>query len=292
MAEGFIAELPRRGVVAVSGPDAEGFLDGIVTNDLAGISPGGAGYGGLLTPQGKILFDFIVFRDGERFLFDLARSTTADFVKRLSFYKLRAKVELDDLSEALRVGASWGSRTQPSVDGLVAPDPRLKSLGHRLVVAAGQPLAVDGFELVDERAYDAHRIAAGVPEGGLDFAFGEAFPHDVDMDQLSGVAFDKGCYVGQEVVSRMEHRGTARRRIVQVLAASPIPPVGAEIVAGDKPVGVIATSADHAGLAMVRLDRVKEAIDAGIPLLSRGLPVEIALPDWGGFRFPDTDASR
>lgn len=292
MAEGFIAELPRRGVVAVSGPDAEGFLDGIITNDLAGVAPGGAGYGGLLTPQGKILFDFIVFRDGERFLFDLARSTIADFVKRLTFYKLRAKVELDDLSEAHRVGASWGSRSPPSVDGLVAVDPRLKALGYRLIVAADQSLAVDGYALVDEPTYDAHRIAAGVPEGGLDFAFGEAFPHDVDMDQLSGVDFDKGCYIGQEVVSRMEHRGTARRRIVRVLAASPIPPVGAEIVAGEKPVGVIATSADHAGLAMVRLDRVKEAIDAGIPLLSRGLPVEIALPDWGGFRFPDTDASR
>ena len=174
----------------------------------------------------------------------------------------------------------------------MAVDPRLSSLGHRLIVAADQSLAVSGYSLVDESAYDAHRIAAGVPEGGLDFAYGESFPHDVDMDQLSGVAFDKGCFVGQEVVSRMEHRGTGRRRIVQVMAASPIPPVGAEIIAGEKPVGVIATSAGHAGLAMVRLDRVKEAVEAGTPLLSRGLPVEIALPDWARFRFPDGDASR
>lgn len=292
MAQGYIAELPRRGVVAVSGPDAEKFLDGVVTNDMAGIAAGGAGYGGLLTPQGKILFDFIVFRDGERFLLDLPRPAIADFVKRLGFYKLRTKVDIGDVSDTYRVAASWGSPRPPFVDGLIAPDPRLESLGFRMIVAVDQPLAVEGYAAADEHDYDAHRIAAGVPEGGLDFAYGEAFPHDADMDQLAGIAFDKGCYVGQEVVSRMEHRGSARRRIVRVLAASPIPPAGAEIVAGERPVGVIASSSDHAGLALVRLDRVKDAIDAGQPLLARGLPVEIALPDWARFRFPDSNPKR
>lgn len=292
MAQGYIAELPRRGVVAVSGPDAEKFLDGVVTNDVAGIAAGGASYGGLLTPQGKILFDFIVFRDGERFLLDLPRSAIADFVKRLGFYKLRTKVDIGDVSDTYRVAASWGSPRPPFVDGLIAPDPRLESLGFRMIVAVDQPLAAEGYAPADEHDYDAHRIAAGVPEGGLDFAYGEAFPHDADMDQLAGIAFDKGCYVGQEVVSRMEHRGSARRRIVRVLAASPIPPAGAEIVAGERPVGVIASSSDHAGLALVRLDRVKDAIDAGQPLLARGLPVEIALPDWARFRFPDSNPKR
>jgi folate-binding Fe-S cluster repair protein YgfZ len=112
------------------------------------------------------------------------------------------------------------------------------------------------------------------------------------MDQLAGVAFDKGCYIGQEVVSRTEHRGTARRRIVQVLSASPMPPTGAEIVADGKPVGSIASSSDHAGLALVRLDRVKDAIDAGVPLLVRGVPVEIAIPDWARFQFPGTKADK
>jgi hypothetical protein len=292
MGQGHIAELTRRGVVGVSGPDTEKFLDGIVTNDLAGIAVGHAGYGGLLTPQGKILFDFIVHRDGERLLFDLPRSAVADFVKRLGFYKLRAKVEIGDLTAAHRVAAAWGGAHPPIVDGLIAADPRLKSLGFRMIVPAEHPIAAKEYELAGERAYDAHRIALGIPEGAVDFAYGEAFPHDVDMDQLDGVAFDKGCYIGQEVVSRTEHRGTARRRIVQVFSASPMPPTGADIVANGKPVGSIASSSDHAGLALVRLDRVKEAIDAGAPLLVRGMPVEIAIPRWARFRFPEATAGR
>jgi tRNA-modifying protein YgfZ len=288
MAEGRIAPLPRRAVVAVAGPEAETFLDGIVTNDVAGIPAGAAGYGGLLTPQGKILFDFIVFRDGDRFLFDLPASAVADFVKRLGFYKLRATVEIGDLSAAHRVAVAWGSGRPPTLDGLVAPDPRLRSLGFRLIVAAGGGLTASGYAQATADDYDAHRIFLGIPEGGIDFDYGEAFPHDADMDQLGGVAFDKGCYIGQEVVSRMEHRGTARRRIVHVLAASPIPPSGAEIKAGERPVGAIASSSDHAGLALVRLDRVRDAMDAGIPLLARGLPVEIAIPEWARFRLPET----
>ncbi len=290
MGQGKIAELARRGVVAVAGPEAETFLNGLVTNDLAAIPAQGAGYGGLLTPQGKILFDFIVYRDRDQFLFDLPAEAVADFVKRLRFYKLRALVDIEDVSATYKVVAAWGVDAPPAVDGLIATDPRLKELGFRLVVAARRPVAADGFAVVDEAAYDAHRIDLGVPEGGIDFAYGEIFPHDADMDQLVGVAFDKGCFIGQEVVSRMEHRGTARRRIVQILAASPIPPAGAEIVAGDKPVGTIASSTDHAGLALVRLDRVKDAIDAGVPLLARGMPVDIEIPDWAEFRLPETEA--
>jgi tRNA-modifying protein YgfZ len=289
MSEGHIAELLRRAVVAVGGPDAEHFLDGLVTNEIAAIPVGGAGYGGLLTPQGKILFDFVVFRDGERFLFDLPKSAVADFAKRLGFYRLRAHVEIIDLSASHRVAAAWGNRLPPRVKGIIAADPRLRALGYRMIVPAEGTIAADGYARSNEVAYDEHRIALGVPEGVLDFPYGDTFPHDADMDQIHGVAFDKGCYVGQEVVSRMEHRGTARRRIVHVRAASPIPPAGAEIRAGDKPVGTIASSIDHAGLALVRLDRVKEAVDADVPLLARGMPVEIEIPDWARFTWPGSN---
>jgi tRNA-modifying protein YgfZ len=289
MDQGQIAELKRRSVVAVAGAEAEKFLDGLVTTDLGDIPPNGAGYGGLLTPQGKILFDFIVFREGDRFLFDVPSIVVADFVKRLEFYRLRAKVEIKNVSDDYRVAAVWGLDTPPAINGLVVVDPRLKALGFRLLVPANHPTAVNDLVTAGEAAYDAHRIRLGIPEGGIDFAFGEVFPHDVDMDQLAGVAFDKGCYVGQEVVSRMEHRGTARRRIVQVLAASPIPPPGAEIVAGEKPVGTLASSTDHTGLALVRLDRVKQALDAGVPLLSRGMPIDIEIPSWAQFRLPETE---
>jgi hypothetical protein len=286
MSEGHIAALSRRAVVAVGGPDAERFLDGLVTNEMAAIREGKAGYGGLLTPQGKILFDFIAFRDGARFLFDLPKSTVADFLKRLGFYRLRAHVEIIDLSTSHRVAAAWGSDQPPRIKGIVAADPRLSALGFRMVVPGEESIVATGYAEADEAGYDEHRIDLGVPEGLMDFAYGDTFPHDADMDQLHGVAFDKGCYVGQEVVSRMEHRGTARRRIVHVRAASPIPPAGAEITADNKPVGTIASSADHAGLALVRLDRVGDAVHAGVPLLARGMPVEIEIPDWADFQWP------
>jgi folate-binding protein YgfZ len=286
MNQGRIATLPRRGVVSVGGEDAESFLAGLVTNDVTAIPDGGAGYGGLLSPQGKILFDFIVFRMSGEFLFDLPKDAAADFVKRLGFYKLRAKVAIAALPDR-QLAAAWGANTPPRIEGVVAPDPRLAGLGYRLILPANVPVEAAGYEPVDEAAYDAQRIELGIPEGVIDFAYGDAFPHEADMDQLGGVAFDKGCYIGQEVVSRMEHRGTARRRLIQVRSASPIPPAGAEIVAGEKPVGTIASSSpDHAGLAVVRLDRAKEALDAGVPLMVRGMPVDLDIPAWAKFGWP------
>ncbi len=289
MIQGRITALPRRGVAVVKGEDAESFLAGLVTNDVTTIAEGAAGYGGLLSPQGKILFDFIVFHAGGAFLFDLPKEAVADFITRLGFYKLRAKVELAALPHH-HVAAAWGQSKAPALAGMVAADPRLPGLGYRMILPEASTIEAAGYESVDEAAYDAHRIGLGIPEGSIDFTFGDAFPHEADMDQLDGVAFDKGCYIGQEVVSRMEHRGTARRRLIQVRAASPIPPAGAEIVAGDKPVGTIASSsADHTGLAVVRLDRAKEALDAGVPLLVRGMPVDLDIPVWAKFGWPSRD---
>ena len=289
MAQSHIAELPRRAIVAVGGPEAETFLNGLVTCDLTTLTDQGAAYGGLLTPQGKILFDFIVFRDGDRFLFDLPKAAAAEFTRRLGFYKLRANVEIADLSETYRVAAAWGQDHPPPVDGILAVDPRLKALGFRMIVARDVSIAVEGQIAASEADYDAFRIALGIPEGTIDFIYGDAFPHDVDMDQLGGVDFAKGCFIGQEVVSRMEHRGTARRRLIHVRAASPIPPSGAEITAGDKPIGTIMSSAKGVGIALIRLDRAKEAADSNIPLLSRGMPVEIEIPGWARFRWPGSD---
>ena len=283
---GFVA-FERRGVVAVGGVDARKFLNDLITAEIGRTSDGSALYGGLLTPQGKILFDFIVFPDGERFLFDLPRGLVAEFVKRLTFYRLRAKVEIADLSAEQSVMASWGGE-RPAVDGWIAADPRLAALGYRCIVAKGTPTPT-GRVAVSEADYDAHRIGLGVPEGGIDFAFGDAFPHDADMDQLGGVDFDKGCYVGQEVVSRMQHRGTARRRIV--MAAGNGLTQGAEIKAGDRPLGSLASAAGGQGLALIRLDRAKEAIDAGEAILAGDVPVTLALPPWARFGWPSAGAA-
>jgi folate-binding protein YgfZ len=136
---------------------------------------------------------------------------------------------------------------------------------------------------LDAPAYHAHRVALGVPEGGVDFTFGDTFPHDADMDQLGGVDFAKGCYIGQEVVSRMEHRGTARRRIVAATSSGPLPPPGAAITANGKPIGQLASVAGRRGLAQIRIDRAKAAIDAGVAILAADVPLTLTLPVWARF---------
>ncbi len=279
-----IAELSERGVVAAGGPDARKFLNDLITAEI-GRADGGAVYGGLLTPQGKILFDFIVFADGDRFLFDLPRNLAADFIRRLGFYRLRAKVEIADLSGELSVLAAWGGAVAPPVDGLVAADPRLPALGFRAIVWRGGATAA-GHDPAGDADYHAHRIALGIPEGGKDFAFGEAYPHDADMDQLGGVDFDKGCYIGQEIVSRMEHRGTARRRFI--IAEGKALTAGAEILAGDRAIGTLGSTSGDIGLALVRLDRAREAMDKGVPITAAGVPVALTLPPWARFGWPST----
>ena len=286
MSDGHIAVLARRGVVAVDGPDAETFLNDLVTADISRAGPGQAVFAGLLTPQGKILFDFIVLRDGDRFLFDLPRNLAADFVKRIGFYKLRAKVTVADISADTQVLAVWGPQGVPHIDGIAAPDPRLASLGWRVIAPAGQPPVLSGFALAGEAEYDAQRISLGIPEGGIDFAFGEAFPHDTDMDQLAGVDFTKGCYIGQEVVSRMEHRGTARRRFVVAQATGALPAAGTEITAGGKPLGTLGAPSGDMALALVRLDRAKQAIDAGTPIEAGEATLTLSLPGWARFGWP------
>jgi folate-binding protein YgfZ len=289
MRTGQIAVLTSRGVVGVGGPDAGRFLDSVFTSDASKAGAGRAVYGGLLSPQGKILFDFIVFAEPGGFLIDIRRDLLADFVSRLGFYRLRARVEIAELSAARAVVAAWGGEAPPDLDGPVAPDPRLPSLGYRAVVSSGtaNPL---GYAGATEADYHAHRIGLAVPEGGVDFAFGEAYPHDADMDQLGGVDFGKGCYIGQEVVSRMEHRGSARRRIVAVRGGQ-LPPAGTVIAAGERPVGSMGSSADGRGLALVRLDRAREAAEAGVPLMAAGAPVELSIPAWAGFGWPAAERS-
>jgi folate-binding protein YgfZ len=287
MADGSITELKRRGVVAVGGPDAETFLNDLITAEIGRAAPGQALYAGLLTPQGKVMFDFIIIRDGERFMFDVAREAAPALAKRLLFYRLRAKVTVEDLSDHYRVAALWSPHGVFHIDGIAAPDPRLASLGWRMILPVEQPLERKGFAPATEPDYDAHRIALGIPEGGIDFAFGDAFPHDIDMDQLGGVDFDKGCYVGQEVVSRMQHRRTARRRFVVARVTGGAPAIGTEVLAGGKALGRLGSAADGFALAELRLDRTKEAMDSGAAIEAGGARLEPSIPGWARFTWPE-----
>jgi folate-binding protein YgfZ len=278
------AFLPDRGVVKVSGEEARNFLNGLVTTDLTLLRPGFGRFGALLTPQGKITVDFLVTEapssEGGGFLIDCARALAQGLADKLGFYKLRAKVAVENLSDNLGVLAAWDGDPAMKPD-LAFADPRNAALGWRILVPAelAQKVAdLIGADLVDSAAYDAHRIASGVPRGGLDFMYGDAFPHETNMDRLNGVDFDKGCYVGQEVVSRMQHRGTARTRTVRVIVDGPAPEPGAAILAGDRTVGTMGSTAGHNGLALIRIDRAADALDAGVPLTAGGLAIRLAEP--------------
>lgn len=275
------AFLSDRGVVKISGDDAPGFFNNLVTCEIERIAPGRARFGALLTPQGKIIIDFLAFSDGGDLLIDCPRILAQGFADKLGFYKLRAKVAVENLSDRLGVLAAWDGEPPPTSDPGFA-DPRDAGLGWRLLVPADRAQAIAdhiGAGYVDEAAYDAHRIALGVPRGGVDFSYGDAFPHEANMDRLRGVDFDKGCYIGQEVVSRMQHRGTARTRVTRVMLDGPGPAPGVEIRAGEKPMGTMGSSADGHGLAMLRLDRVADAIAAAQPLLAGEFPIRLAAPD-------------
>jgi tRNA-modifying protein YgfZ len=290
------ALLPDRGVVKVAGDDARRFLNGLVTADLGEVAPGQARFAALLTPQGKIIADFITVEadpaDGGGFFLDCPRALAPTLVQRFNFYKLRAKLIIEDFSETLGVLATWDDQRSVKTDteyGLCYADPRLPELGARCMLPphlAAKAAAELGAELVEPAVYEAHRVALGVPRGGLDFIYGDAFPHESDMDQLGGVDFDKGCFVGQEVVSRIEHRGSARSRVVPVTYAGAAPQSGLPVSAGDKTVGTLGSTAPGRGLAMLRLDRVSDALAAGQSLVAGGVEVRLAKPDWVRFTFP------
>ena len=279
------AFLPDRGVIKVSGDDARRFLDGLVTTDVEKVQPGSARFGALLTPQGKIIADFLVTEassgQGGGMLLDCAKALAQQLADRLGFYKLRAKVVVENLSDSLGVLAVWDDEPSMKPD-LAFADPRNEKLGWRILVPeelAKKAASAIGAEFVEPSRYEAHRIACGVPRGGMDFMYGDAFPHETNTDRLHGVDFDKGCYVGQEVVSRMEHRGTARTRIVRLHIDGSAPEVGAAIVAGDKSLGVMGSSSDGLGLGLMRIDRAADALDAGLPLNAGGIAISLVAPD-------------
>jgi tRNA-modifying protein YgfZ len=295
------ALLPDRGVVKVAGDGARNFLHGLVTADILKLTPGTARFCALLTPQGKIIADFIVTEapaaqsgggDGSFFL-DIPRVLGAALVGKLNLYKLRAKVLVEDLSATLGVLAAWdGENTTPtrsSEFGLSYADPRLPALGMRVMLPPHLAAAATtelGARLVEADDYEAHRIALGVPSGGADFAYGDAFPHETDMDQLGGIDFEKGCYVGQEVVSRMQHRGTARTRAIPVRYDGAAPEAGAPVTAGDRAVGIMGSASGGHGVALLRLDRVDEALSEGAVISVGAVPIHLVKPDWARFAVP------
>jgi folate-binding protein YgfZ len=285
MSECSIARLPDRAVLRVSGPAARAFLQGLVTNNVEKATEARAVHGGLLTPQGKILFDFFIVADGDSFLLDVNQDKAAALAQRLGFYKLRAAVEITPERD-FAVAACWGSLPQVPNGVIAYADPRLPKLGLRLLMSPAADQAALGCAPASDSDYHARRIGLGVPEGGRDYSYGDAFPHEAMFDQLDGVDFKKGCFVGQEVVSRMEHRGTARKRIVRIEGEGPLPDPGTEITAGQATIGTLGSVSGSSGLALIRLDRAEEAKARGDQLRAGGVAVTVSVPSWARFKTP------
>lgn len=267
--------LSDRAVIRLSGEDARSWFANLVTCDIAHLEPGQGRWGALLTPQGKILFDFLATTGEDGIYLDTDAALAADFARRLNFYRLRARVSVEALSPPWSVHAALPPEAAVPPGALVFTDPRHADLGLRVLAPAAA-----GLDEGDPAAYHARRIGLGIPEGGKDFRYGDTFPHETLMDMLAGVDFKKGCFVGQEVVSRMQHRGTARTRIVPVSAAGLLPPAGTEIRIGDRPAGTLGSSAGARGLALLRLDRVEEGIAAGEGLTADGVALSVDKPSW------------
>jgi folate-binding protein YgfZ len=286
------ALLTDRVVLRVAGDPARHFLNNLVTSEIETLAPGDARYTALLTPQGKIVADFFVVAAPESeggFYIDCPAELADELFQKLTFYRLRAKVTIE--KSDLAVLAIWDGDGN-TARGLFYRDPRLPGLGSRALIlpaAAKDAVAELGATLVDANEYDAHRIALGVPKGSVDFVYADAFPHDADLDKLHGVDFKKGCFVGQEVVSRVEHRGTARNRIVPVSFDGAAPPAGTSVMAGEKSVGIMGSSAGKIGLAMLRVDRVAEALSAGTKLSAGGIALHLRE---GFTSFIEKDASK
>ncbi len=289
------ALLPNRGVIRVGGDEARAFLDGLITNAMDGVRPGVAIHAALLTPQGKVIADFFVTEaeaeDGGGFYIDAPLLNVADLARRLGFYKLRAKVEIADMSGELGVMAFWGGAADTAELGLAFADPRLPAMGYRAIAhrsLADELAAEAGAAPTSADAYHTLRIAHALPEPGFDYMPSEVFPHELNMDQLNGVDFRKGCYVGQEVVSRMEHRGTARTRAVQMTAEGGVTvSEGAAVMAGDRQIGKVGAGADGRNVAILRLDRVADALAAGETITAGGVPAKVVKPDWWSVPWPE-----
>ncbi len=271
--------LTDRGVIKVTG-EAEAFLHKLITNSMLDIGPGEARYGGLLSPQGKLLFDFMVVPLPEGaaagYYFDCVKTQAPDLAKRINFHKMRAKITIEDVSDTLGVAAFWGQEAPQGIEGTLYKDPRAPEMGWRLIA----PHAVLAkLAAPQEDAYEEHRIAVGVPKGGVDFPYGDTFVHDANLDALHGVDFKKGCYVGQEVVARVHFRKSARKRIVKVHFNGPAPASGSDILFGDVAIGQVGSISGSEGLAMLRLDRLDDAKAAGVPLKAGDASLDVSVPE-------------
>jgi folate-binding protein YgfZ len=267
-----ITHLTDRALSLVQGEEAASFLQGMLTCDMEKVTRLQAQAGALLSPQGKILFDVMLIQHEEGYVLETVSAKRDEFIKRLTFYKLRAKAAIlpfDDFG----VYALWPENN--SREGFY--DPRWRPLGKRAYARRDKIMPN-----VEEAAYHRHRIFHAIPEAEKDYVLGEAFPHEANFDILNGIDFHKGCYIGQEVVSRMQHRGKARKRILPFKIEGAAPS-GTPIVAGSVTLGQLGSSSALSALGLVRLDRLEEALITKATMTAGSAKLHFIQPAWANF---------
>jgi folate-binding protein YgfZ len=300
MAEAYFFLAGDRGVLAVGGPDRRAFLQGLISNDVDKIAPQQAIHAALLTPQGRYLHDFFLVELGETLLIDCERARLPELQKKLSMFRLRSKVTLEDQSERWAVAVIWDEDAREILhlpaepgsamnfsEGVIYVDPRLGAMGCRAVLpaeSAAASLAKAGLEPGDQAAWDIHRMSLGVPDGSRDLPVEKAFLLESGFDELNGVDWKKGCYMGQELTARTKYRGLVRKRLLPVTVEGPMPAPGTLVMLGEKEAGEMRSGRDGHALALLRLEMVEAAKDNG-PLTAGAATVTAHLPGW--IRLPE-----
>jgi len=296
MTDACYALLEDRGVLEIGGTDRREFLQGLISNDTRKLSPSRALYAAFLTPQGKYLHDFFLAEVGEAIYLDGERARLSDLQRRLSLYKLRAKITLADISDRFVAAVAFGQdavarlglsgergTAKPFANGIAYVDPRLDALGVRLIVprsGATEALEAAGFTRTDPEAYDRVRLAQGVADGSRDLVIEKTILLEAGFDELNGVDWEKGCYIGQELTARTKYRGLIKKRLLPVTVDGPLPEPGTMIKLGDNEAGEMRSGRGDHGLALLRLDAVDEAAKTGAALVAGGARITPMKPGW------------
>jgi len=299
MAEQAYAVLEGRGLLAIDGPDAKAFLQGLISNDVNKLAPERALYAAFLTPQGKYLHDFFLFQMGDALFLDGEAARLADLKRRLGLYKLRSKVTLSERTGDFAVIALFGDgalaslglsatagAAAPLAGGVAFTDPRLAAIGVRAVLPTSDAVSAveaKGFRAAGADVYDRLRLRLGLPDGSRDLEIEKSILLENGFDELNGVDWDKGCYMGQELTARTKYRGVIRKRLMPVEIEGPLPPAGTPILWQDKEIGEMRSGRDGIGLAMIRLEHLEAAAGADASFIAGNATVKPRKPDWATF---------
>ena len=288
--------LPDRGLIAVEGDDARANLQGLISNDVNRVGPERAIYAAFLTPQGKYLFDFFVVERGAQLLLDCEAARLPDFLRRLKMYRLRSRVELSDQTEGSAVAALFGpgavaavglaedaGRARPFAAGVAYVDPRLAAAGARAVLPRAEAeaaLAATGLARAEAADYDRFRLGLGLADGSRDLVVEKSTLLESGFDELNGIDWDKGCYMGQELTARTRYRGLVKKRLVAVDVDGPLPQPGTPIRLDEREVGEMRSGRDGLGLALMRVEAMQRGLAAGAPFTAGQARLTPRKPGW------------